>query len=192
MSTDNLNELRIDLARRSKWNVGYFAAGFLYWSFAAAVGSLLPVPAAKLYWLIGTFFIFPLAVLLSRLLRADPFTSGNALGNLLGITHVGLIYLLFPLIIVFFLYLPEALPLALAICFGASFVVFFWVFGSALFLWHIIIRVVGATIIWFAMPEYRYSLLPAFVAALYLATALVIPAQRRAWLGSHGAGGALP
>ncbi len=181
----SLEELRVDLANRSKWNIGYFVAGFLYWSFATITGTLLPAESAKLYWLIGTFFIFPLAVLSSRVLKADPFTKGNTLGNLVGWTHVSMIYMLFPLIIVFFLYLPDALPLAMAICYGASFIVFFWAFGAPLFLWHIVIRVAGVTLIWFVLPDFRYSLLPGFVAALYLVTCLVIPVHRRAWLRAH-------
>jgi hypothetical protein len=184
---DNLEELRVDLANRSKWNIGYFVAGALYWLFATITGTLLPMQSAKVYWLIGTFLIFPVAVLLSRALKADPFTKGNTLGSLVGWTHVGMIYMLFPLIVVFFLYLPDALPLAMAICYGASFIVFFWAFGATIFLWHTVIRVVGATLIWFALPGHRYSLLPGFVAALYLATCLVIPVQRQAWLRVHTA-----
>ena len=184
---DSLVALRIDLAKRSHWNIGYFVAGFLYWWFATITGSVLPMESAKLYWMIGGFAIFPTALLVSRLLGVDPFTRGNTLGSLLGLAHVSVINLLLPLVIVFFLYFPQGLPLGAAICFGASFPVFFWVFGDPIFLVHIIVRVAGATAIWFVLPDERYTIVPAFVAALYLLTAILLPSRRQAWLRAHGA-----
>jgi hypothetical protein len=183
---DSLVALRIDLAKRSQWNIGYFVAGFLYWSFATIAGATQPLESAKVFWMVGGFTIFPTAVVLSYLLKADPFTRGNTLGSLIGLTHVSLIGLFIPLIIILFRFLPTALPLAMAIVFGASFPVFAWAFGDRMFLWHIIVRTAGATAMWFALPDLRATLIPAFVAMLYLVTAILIPSRRRAWLRSQG------
>jgi hypothetical protein len=182
---DSLKALRIDLAKRSKWNIGYFAAGFVYWCFAAITGTVLPVESAKIYWMIGGFTIFPMTIILSRFWGADPFTRGNTLGDLIRLTHGSLMGLLLPLVIICFLYLPQALPLAAAICFGASFPVFFWAFGDHIFLSHIIIGVAGAAVLWVALPSGRFSLLPAFVAVMYLVTAILLPGRRAAWLRAH-------
>src|SRR5205085_7478089 len=111
---------------------------------------------------------------------------GNTLGSLIGLAHVSLIILLTPLLIVLFRFLPTALPLAMAIFFGASFPVFAWAFGDRIFLYHIIVRAAGATAIWFAFPDFRATLLPAFVAVCYLVTAVLLPRRRRAWLHSQG------
>jgi hypothetical protein len=132
-----------------------------------------------------------LAIVLSRLWGADPFTKGNALGNLVGLTHASLIWLLMPLIIIFFMRLPAGLPLAMAICLGVSYPVLFWAFGGRIFLWHVIIRVVGATVIWFALPLDRYTVLPGFVALIYLVTTILLPGQRRIWLHAHDEGHAV-
>ena len=43
----SLSALRVDLARRSKWNIGYMVAGLVYWSFATVVGTILPMESAK-------------------------------------------------------------------------------------------------------------------------------------------------
>lgn len=182
---DSLSALRIDLARRSKWNIGYMVAGLVYWSFATVVGIVLPMESAKVYWMIGGFTVFPMAILLSRLFRSDPFTRGNTLGSLIGLTHVSVIGVLTPLLIVLFRDYPAALPLAAAIFFGASFPVFFWAFGDQVFLWHLIVRVAGTTTIWFSMPNHRYSVLPAFVAVVYLVTAILLPWRRQVWLRAH-------
>lgn len=183
-----LVRLRVDLAERSKWNVGYFAAGLLYWTFAAVAGATLPLQVAKLYWALGTGVIFPAALLFSRLLRSDPFTSGNALADLIGLTHLSLLALTMPVLVMCFVDLPQGLPLAAAVFFGASFPVLFWAFGDALFLVHAVVRVAGATWLWFAFPDGRATAVPAFVAVMYLLTLVAIPLRRRAWLRVHSPG----
>ena len=149
---DSLSALRVDLARRSKWNIGYLVAGLVYWSFAAIVGTMLPMESAKVLWMIGGFTVFPMAIGFSYLLRSDPFCKGNPLGSLMGLAHGGMIGLSTPLLIALFRDDPMVLPLCAAIVFGASFTVFFWAFGDPIFLAHIIVRVAGVTAIWFAMP----------------------------------------
>jgi hypothetical protein len=179
--------MRIDLARRSKWNIGYFVAGFVYWSFATLVGMALPMESARVYWMIGGFTVFPMAIGFSRIMGSDPFTRGNPLGSLIGLAHGSLIGFLTPLLIVIFRDVPPVLPLAAAIFFGASFPVFFWAFGHPIFLGHIIVRVAGATAIWFIMPSYRYTVLPTFVALVYLVTMIPLASLRQRWLRTQGA-----
>jgi hypothetical protein len=182
---DNLESLRVDLAKRSKWNIGYIVAGLVYWSFAAVVGTTLPTESATVLWMIGGFTVFPMAIGFSYLLRSDPFCKGNPLGSLMGLAHGGLIGFSTPLLVALFRDHPAILPLCAAIVFGASFTVFFWAFGDPVFLAHIIVRVAGATAIWFAMPDHRFSVLPAFVAGLYLVTLLLVPARRERWLANR-------
>jgi hypothetical protein len=133
MNSDSLHSLRIDLARRSQWNIGYFCSGFVFWVYAAVVGGSQPLPMARIYWLVGSMVIFPVAVALSRLLRADPFSNGNALGELVGHTHMSVITLTFPVVIAAFVYMPEALPLVMAIAYCVDFYVMTWAFGTPLF-----------------------------------------------------------
>jgi hypothetical protein len=182
MPHQDLADLRTELAHRSKWNVGYFWSGFLFWVFVAAVGSVLPLSQARVYWLIGTFLIFPVAVAVSKLVGADPFGKGNALGELVGYTHMSVISLTFPLVLAAFVYLPEALPLVMAIAYCVDFYVMSWAFGHPVFGIHAAVRVVAVTIIWFAMPGWRMTVLPAVVAFAYLVTALALPFLRSRWL----------
>jgi hypothetical protein len=115
MTDRNLQALRLDLAERSFWNLGYFVAGLIFWLYVITVNIYFSLEVAKVYWLVGTFFIFPIAVLVSRLLGADPFSKGNKLGELVGYTHMSVIALTFPLIIFSMIYFPEVMILILAI-----------------------------------------------------------------------------
>jgi hypothetical protein len=185
MIDNNLQSLRVDLAERSFWNLGYFVAGLIFWLYVIAINIYFPLKAAKTYWLVGTFFIFPIAVLVSRLLGADPFSKGNHLGELVGYTHMSLITLTFPIVICAMVYFPEAMILILAIAYCLDFYVMTWAFGSPLFGIHAAARVVSVTVIWFALPDWREIVLPAAVAFAYLATVILIPILRRKWLAKH-------
>ena len=185
MTDLNLQALQLDLAERSFWNLGYFVAGLIFWLYVITVNIYFSLEKAKIYWLVGTFFIFPIAILVSRLLGADPFSKGNKLGELVGYTHMSLIALTFPIVICAMIYFPGAMILILAIAFCLDFYVMTWAFGSPLFGIHAAARVVLVTVIWFAQPGWRKIVLPATVASAYLATIILIPLLRRKWLARH-------
>jgi hypothetical protein len=187
MIGDSLSLLRVDLAHRSKWNIGYFASGFLFWVYAAVIGSVFPLFVARAYWLVGAFFIFPVAVAISRLLRTDPFCKGNALGEVVGYTHMSIIALTLPLVLSAFIYFPDAMVLVMAIAYCLDFYLMTWAFGSRLFGLHAAFRTVAVTIIWFALPEWRASAIPLTVAMAYLVTVVLIPPLLRRWLKEQAA-----
>ena len=182
MENAEISILRKDLANRSFWNIGFFIAGFLFWTFVLITGQIYPLQQAKVLWLVGTFLIFPAAVLASKVLGADPFTKGNRLADLVGYTHMSVITLSFPLVIASFVYYPEAMLLVMAIAYCIDFYVMSWAFGTKIFGIHAAARVLAVSIIWFAFPTLRQLAIPVVVAAAYLATVLLIPVVRRKWL----------
>jgi hypothetical protein len=186
MTTADLNALRTDLATRSKWNIGYFVAGLLFWVYVTAVAFLLPLATARFYWLAGTFVIFPVAVFVSWLLRADPFSKGNALGELVGYTHMSVAAMTFPLVMLALVFMPEALLLVMAIAYCLDFYVMSWAFGTPLFGIHAAVRTVLVSVLWFAWPEGRLFAVPLTVALAYLITILLSIYLRGRWLARAG------
>lgn len=180
-----LRELRKDLAVRSFWNIGFFIAGFIFWIFVLITGQMYPLEQSKIFWLVGTFLIFPTAVLASKFVGADPFTKGNRLADLVGYTHMSTIALSFPLVIASFLYFPEAMLLTMAIAYCIDFYVMSWAFGTRIFGVHAAARVLLASIAWFVFPTSREMAIPVIVASSYMATVILIPLVRRKWLHEH-------
>lgn len=181
----DLRLLRLDAARRGKWNIGFFFAGLMFWISAAYAGINFDLNVARTFWLVGSFLIFPLAVASSYLVRAEPFTRGNVLGELVGYTHMSVITLTFPLIIWAYLYKPELMLLMMAILYCVDFYVMTWAFNTPLFGIHAAARTIAASVIWFAMPDWRFSVLPATIAAFYLATIVLSFILRAQWLTVH-------
>ncbi|MDO8289175.1 MAG: hypothetical protein Q7T44_08155 [Parvibaculum sp.] len=178
----DLREVRKDLAIRSFWNIGFFIAGFIFWTFVLVTGQMYPLEQSKAFWLAGTFLIFPTAVLASKLVGADPFTKGNRLADLVGYTHMSAIALSFPLVIASFIYFPEAMLLVMAIAYCIDFYVMSWAFGTRIFGIHAAVRVLLASFFWFMFPATREIVIPVIVASCYMATVLLIPPVRRNWL----------
>jgi hypothetical protein len=185
MTSDPLLPVRIDLAERSQWNIGYFISGFVFWVYVTVTAYLLPLDTARFYWLAGTFLIFPCAVAISRLLRADPFSKGNALGELVGYTHMSVVALTLPLVVIALFYQPHTLTLFMAICYCIDFYVMSWAFGTRLFGLHAAMRTVLVTGVWFAWPQGSSLAIPIIVALAYLTTVILIPPLRTRWLLEH-------
>lgn len=179
---DNMQSLQIDLARRSFWNIGYFIAGLVFWIYVVIVARYFPIQVAKTFWLIGTFGIFPVAVLASKLIGADPFTKGNRLADLVGYTHMSVVAMTLPIVVAAYVYFPEAMLFVMAIAYCLDFYVMSWAFGTPIFGVHAATRVALVSLIWFAWPEWRTTALPAVVALAYLLTVICIPFLRTRWL----------
>ena len=182
MTENDIIKLRVDATIRGKWNIGFFAAGFIFWIFIGIICNSFPLETAKIYMVGGTFFIFPLAVLFSKLFKADPFTKGNTIGELVGYTHMSVIALSFPIVILTAIFLPDALIFVMAILYCLDFYVMTWSFGTPLFGVHAVLRTILVTLIYFAIPAYRFTVLPFIISFLYLTTVVLIPILRTKWL----------
>lgn len=182
MKLARLSDLRIDLARRSKWNIGYFVAGMVLWIAILITNLLIPIETGRIIWIALTFGVLPLAVLVSKLANADPFCSNNSLGRLVGYTHLSVISLSFPILVVTAVYDPHIQLLAMAILYSIDFYVMTWAFGTPVFAIHAAARTISVVSIWVVFPIARLTLIPIVVAVFYFGTVLAIPIARRRWM----------
>ena len=100
---------------------------------------------------------------------------------------MSVITLTFPLVLWAFLFKPELMLLIMAIVYCVDFYVMTWAFDTPLFGVHAAVRTIAVSVIWFAMPDWRFSILPATVAAFYLATIVLSLILRARWLAAHRA-----
>ena len=183
--TSDLPDLRVDLALRSKWNAGFFVAGLLLWIAILITNLTVPIETARVIWIAMTFGVLPVAVLTSKLVRADPFCNDNPLGRLVGYTHMSVVSFSLPIVVIAAIYDPHIQLLAMAIIYSIDFYVMSWAFGSAIFGLHAAARTVAVTVIWVAFPASRLVLIPIVVAALYLGTVVLISILRRRWIKAN-------
>ena len=129
---------------------------------------------------IGSFFISYVAV--PRIIRVDPFSKGNALGEAVGYTHMSVKTITFPMIVMNFIFIPEAMLLVLAIGYCLDFYVMTCLFGSRIFGLYAAICTVAVTLVWFAWPQLRVPVIPVILALAYLVNIILLPSLSRQWL----------
>jgi len=93
----------------------------------------------------------------------------------------------FPLVLWSYLFKPELMLLVMAIVYCLDFYVMTWAFDTPLFGAHAAARTVAASLIWFAIPDWRFSVLPAMIAGFYLATIVLNYGLRARWLARQRA-----
>ncbi len=175
----------MDLARRSKWNIGYFVAGLVLWVAILITNLTVSLDIGRIIWIALSFGVLPVAVIVSKLAHADPFCSDNSLGRLVGYTHMSVISLSFPILVITAVYDPHIQLLAMAVLYSIDFYVMTWAFGTAIFGLHAAARTIVVTAIWVAFPASRLMLIPIVVAGFYLGTVCLIPVVRRRWIDAR-------
>ena len=144
------------------------AAGVVYWLALGVAGFYLEPNEWALLGFITSGLIFPLGMLLSKPLKANLMVK-TPLSSLIFPAMVSM-FLIWPIIIAGYLTSISLVPLFLAIGMSLHWPAIGWMYGSRVCLIHAIIRVGLVTIIWFALPDYRFTAIPILVSLIYLFT----------------------
>jgi hypothetical protein len=157
-----------DLFIKVNGGIALPAAGTIYWLGLAVAGFYL---SPRNRFLISAFtsgMIFPLGLLLSKPMKSDIMTKSAFTGLLLPAFASMLMF--WPLAIAGSSNDISFFPLALTIGMGIHWPVIGWMYDGKVFIWHGIVRAVGCTILWYTFPEGRFTIIPFFVAMVYLIT----------------------
>jgi len=127
----NLEELKIDISKRSKKGMSFIVASIVIWC-AVLIVWLLPIEdvlTRNLLTFCCTAPLMPIAYFISRMIKAEFSIKGNPLNNL------GLLFSLNQLmyiLIAMWVYqaVPEKMVMILAIIFGAHLLPFSWLYKS--------------------------------------------------------------
>ncbi|HTU12838.1 MAG TPA: hypothetical protein VMG08_18250 [Allosphingosinicella sp.] len=165
---------------RLKGGFPFPLAGAVYWLALGVAGSFLTLRQWNLAAFIFSGAIFPLAILLSKIFRSDFMKDRTATGDVLAPAFTAML-LFYAVAFPALGYAPELVPLIVAVGMSQHWPVIGWSYGKpALYSAHAVIRALGAAAIWVWLPDGRLTLLPFWVAAVYLATvAAIIVAWRR-------------
>jgi len=146
-------------------------AGAIYWSVIGVLGYYLGPAEWALMAAYGSGLIFPVGLLLQGPFRS-PFMKAKS--PLSGITMAAILAInfLWPIHFVLISVFPEAAPLTLAIGMTLHWPLIGWSYASRVCLIHSLLRVAAVTVIWYAFPDLRFTVIPFVVAGLYLFAAL--------------------
>lgn len=149
-------------------------AGALYWTALGIAGHSLPLTPWLLVAFAASGLIFPLAIVLSWLLRAPFLKDKSVVGGLLVPAFTGML-LFWPMAMAAYGTAPVLAPLILAIGMSMHWPVIGWTYGrTALFTAHAVVRAMACVFIWTTQPAMTTTLMPFTVAGIYGVTVLLI------------------
>src|SRR5699024_6856831 len=162
-----LKELKSDLIVEAKKGYPFLIAGALYWLVMGGLSLIIDdQKLLALCYLIGTGSVFPLAIVLSQISKAN-ILSKNPLGVLGGI--VGGIQGFYLLIwIVIYIEYYELLPMAIGILGASHFLPYLWIYNSKTYGVFTITMAIISFIFGYIFIEHAFLTLPFLLAAVYL------------------------
>lgn len=159
---------------RLKGGFPFPLAGAVYWLGLGIAGYYLPLGQWNLAAFIFSGAIFPLAILLSKLFRSDFMKDRTATGDVLGPAFTSML-LFYAIAFPAYFAAPQLVSLIVAVGMAQHWPVIGWSYGKPfIYSAHAVIRALGAAAIWIWLPDGRLTLLPFWVALVYLGTVVAI------------------
>lgn len=166
---NNVQETKIALALSTKRGIPLILAGILFWVIAGVSGAFLPQRIAVFVYLFGVGLVFPLGILISKIMKIDLFANENPLGALAGLI-AGMQVLFAPIIIMLYFLEPDGIPFALGVLTGAHFLPYTWIYNSKAYLFLSISTVITASIVGTIFQNAAFVLTPFAIAVIYILT----------------------
>lgn len=164
----NVEAMKHELSIGCKNGIAFLMAAAIVWSIITVIFlQSLEIGQKNIYMLWSTGLMFPLSVLISKMIRADWRTEGNPLGSLgMHLNLAQLIY--FPILIWAFISSPGEMVLFFAIITGAHFFPYGWLYHAKAYYIMAPAISVGAVFIGWFLSAGRLWLIPASMAGFLL------------------------
>lgn len=182
--TDHTAELSLTEERLAFSNRRFLATpltGMMIWLVIGLTGLLSPVKVAVWTLFIGTGSIAYISILVSNI-TGENFTDKSRPKNsfdTLFFYSVGMCFLVYAIALPFFIIDFTSLPLTVGILTGLMWLPFSWIINHWIGLFHSISRTLLVVAAWYLIPEYRFSVIPFIIVAVYLVTILTLEKRWR-------------
>jgi len=161
-----LEELKSDLIKDAHKGYPLFIAGALYWAVMCILGLFIEGKMLALCYLLGIGGIFPLGVLISRMLNINLFSKNplSALGGIVG----GIQAFFMPLWIVIYIEFYALLPMAIGLLAASHFLPYAWIYKSKTYLLFTIVMAIVSFIFGYIFNEMAFTVLPILLSIIYV------------------------
>lgn len=171
----NIDLLREKYSLETKKGIGYILAAIIFWAAMIPVGIFESNILRIICYFVGGTFIFPLGLLMSKLMKALGYTD-KTLGALGGILNIAQ-FLYYPLVWGAIFYKIEAFPWFLAVISGAHLLPYGWLYRSKAYVFSSIAITISSTVIGIRFQDQTYTVIPILMAFLLFPTFLWLKAE---------------
>jgi hypothetical protein len=151
-------------------------AGLIVWLIIGIAGLILPIKSVVWVLFIGTGSIVYLSLFISK------FTGENFLDkkkpknefDKLFLFTVGQAVLVYSIAIPFFIIDYSSLPMTVGILTGLMWLPFSWIIKHWVGIFHATLRTVLVLILWYGLPEHRFTAIPFAIVLIYIVTMIIL------------------
>lgn len=163
---------RSELSTKSRQGAPIIAAGSVYFFVLFLLSFVVDGRLLELIWVVGSGVVFPLGLLIARLIGADILVKGNQLGTLAGVVG-GIQALYIPVYIVAYKYAPEWLPFIVGTLTAAHFIPYIWLYQSRVY-GFMIAAMAAVSIVFGSIHGISFMAVPLGIAAVYGVSAFLL------------------
>ena len=157
-------------------------AGTVAWAAVAVAGATLKPGAAALALFVATGSILYLGMFISRY-TGEHFLDKTRLPNVfdrLFMHCVAMSVMVYAIAIPFFRVDRTSLPLTVGILAGLMWIPLSWIIQHRIGIFHTVARTIAIVVLWYALPNHRFTAIPLAIVAVYLITIAVLESRWRA------------
>ena len=176
-----IDELRDELIVDGQKGYPFFLSGALYWIVMGFIGFIYESSQQlALFYLIGTFSIFPLAIALSKILKVN-ILSTNPLAVLGGIIG-GIQAFYIPVWVVIYIEQFELIPMSIGILGASHFLPYLWIYRSKTYAVLTIAMALISFIFGYILIDQAFVLMPFLLFVVYLLTFISLKIETRTFI----------
>ncbi|WP_438348409.1 DUF7010 family protein [Paenibacillus sp. FA6] len=168
-----LEELQKEVIFEARKGFPLLLAGVIVFFIFTFMPLIFPVETVQLIWIFGLGAIFPIGILISKILGVNLFTTGNPLGTLGGLV-AGPQAFYIPVFILVYMNIPEYLPFTIGLLAGSHFLPYTWIYKSKAYLFVTLGTCLSALILGSLLVDQAFTLVPLAISMVYGVGVLLI------------------
>lgn len=168
MNTSTVTTIRNDLSLKSKNGIAFLLSGTIIWTIITIIFLLsIDIFQKNIFLFISTGLMFPMSILMAKLIKADWRVAGHPL-NELGLYFNIAQFVYFPFVFWAFIQSPEQMVYFFAIITGAHFFPYGWLYNTKAYYIMAPFISIGVTLIGWDLPLSQLWLIPLTIVLLFI------------------------
>lgn len=168
-----LEQLQLDIINEAKKGYPILLSGSIVFLLFTFLPIIFPMETVYLIWIFGLSVIFPLGILLGKVLSVNLLSKGNPLGSLGGTVAAPQAFFI-PVFIIVYMYIPAYLPFTIGLLGGAHFLPYMWIYRSKAYLFVTLGVCLSSLIIGGYFVDQAFTLVPLAIFIVFGSGVLLI------------------
>jgi len=161
-----LDKLQKEVIFETKKGFPILLSGAIIFLIFTLMPLVFPIEAVHLIWIFGLGAIFPVGILISKILGVNIQAADNPLGTLGGIVAAPQAFYI-PVFIIVYMNIPEYLPFTIGLLAGSHFLPYIWIYKSKAYLFITLGTCFSALILGGFLVEHAFTLVPLAIFIVY-------------------------